>query len=75
LWLRQMAAMLVDIETVLLTEKERGNAKWFPRWFNYLMTEEEKHVWEKDEQEFKFEATGSEVYNRSSYALFSDIEN
>lgn len=37
-----MAVTLVEIETVLLIASERKNPRWFPRWFNYTLTDDEK---------------------------------
>jgi hypothetical protein len=41
-----MAALLVEIERGLLTNFERKNPNWFPRWFTYTITEFEKQEWQ-----------------------------
>ena len=69
-----MAAMLVEIETGLLTDKERKNPEWFPRWFSYFMSEEEKRVWKDDDSKFEFIITGAEVYSRPRYSFFSELD-
>jgi hypothetical protein len=38
--------MLVEIERGILTESERKNPHWFPRWFNYTLTEVERKEWQ-----------------------------
>ena len=40
-----MAAMMVEIECGLLTDKERQDCYWFPRWFSYTISEAEKRDW------------------------------
>jgi hypothetical protein len=39
--------MIVDIEKYLLTPWERNRVDWFPTWFTYTVTEEERTEWEK----------------------------
>jgi hypothetical protein len=46
IWYRQWAAMLVEIERGVLTESERKNPHWFPRWFNYTLTESDRNEWQ-----------------------------
>ncbi|KAF8520010.1 hypothetical protein BU17DRAFT_65658 [Hysterangium stoloniferum] len=46
IWRRQMAAMIVEIERGILTARERKNPRWFPRWFTYNITEDEKNQWQ-----------------------------
>jgi hypothetical protein len=70
-----MATLLVDIETNLLTDKERKNPKWFPRWFNYLMTEEERRNCKENDAKFEFSATGSEVDKHSNHSFFLDLDS
>lgn len=41
-----MAEMLVEIERGLLTNSERRNPNWFPRWFTYTVTESERREWQ-----------------------------
>jgi hypothetical protein len=41
-----MAAMIVEIEKGVLTDRERKNQRWFPRWFTYNIREDEKYQWQ-----------------------------
>jgi hypothetical protein len=41
-----MTSLLVEIERGLLTDSERRNPHWFPRWFTYDVTEAEKREWQ-----------------------------
>jgi hypothetical protein len=41
-----MAAMIVEIEKGVLTNRERKNQRWFPRWFTYNIREDEKYQWQ-----------------------------
>ncbi|CAG8610325.1 10768_t:CDS:2 [Paraglomus occultum] len=46
-WFKQVAEMVVDIEKYYLTSAERSRPEWFPTWFKYTVTEDEKSEWKK----------------------------
>ncbi|KAF8350991.1 hypothetical protein F5887DRAFT_1193386, partial [Amanita rubescens] len=47
IWIQQMVVLLVEIERGLLTDSERADPYWFPRWFTYAVSEDQRREWQK----------------------------